>query len=220
MSKRSVEQSSDNILAQMESYVELLERKLKAARAAINLFRDEESLGQEVAETSRVVSPAGSSCQGIAPQRGSGDRLPSESSAGSKSMENGGESAATGANSEYEKTKEALRTATSLGKRIPVIELLRVIARANGGRVKLNVANTVLRELKVTKSSGKNLPGYMIKKMQLSGEFEREEGLGRGIYRWLNYVDPVPDVNSSEIVGGEVYSAPPVPSGDVDERYG
>ena len=212
MNDRLMEEVSREAVARVNIYIDLLESTLDGARRARDILQGGVSLGKEFAEGPGVINSAATSGPGASP--------PAEPSAGSEQVPESGETGSTDSSADSIENLKAALDAAARGKRLPVIELLRVIARANGGRVRLNEANTALRELKLTKSSRNNLPGYMIKKMQLSGEFEREEDLGRGIYRWLRYVDPVPDLNSSEIVGGEAYSAPPALSGDVDERDG
>lgn len=214
MSELSVEQSSEDVLAGMDRHIKLLEQKLKVARGARDFFQSGKSLVEGVGDGSGVIGPADPSDPGFAAKRDPGSR----SSAGSESMEDGGKTGTTGSNAEYKKIKEALSAATK-GKRLPVIEKVKIIARANGGLVMLAEANAVLRELKLTKASATTLSGYLIKKMQLSNEFVRDEDFGRGVYRWIGYSEPVPvpDTGSSGDFTEEAGIEFPLPSDDADE---
>ena len=87
---------------------------------------------------------------------------------------------------------EAALSATRVNRSNNILAMLHTVAAANYGLVTLQEAVAVLINLQLTRSSPVNLSGYLIRKMQISGEFERVGYRGSGVYRSLSYVPPVP----------------------------
>ena len=103
---------------------------------------------------------------------------------------------------------EAALLDVGLSRRDNILEMLRVVAAANGGLVPLRETAAVLKKLGLSRSSASNLPGYLIKRMGSSGEFEREGKTGSGVYRWLRYSERDLGADSAVDIGGDEEELP------------
>lgn len=92
---------------------------------------------------------------------------------------------------------EAALLAAGMSRRNSISEMIRVVASANNGLVPLRETCAALRKLSLSRSSASNLPGYLIKRLLGSGEFEREGESGSGLYRRIRYVESAPAVDST-----------------------
>ena len=92
---------------------------------------------------------------------------------------------------------EAALLAAGMSRRNSILEMLRVVASANNGLVPLRETAATLRKLNLSRSSASNLPGYVIKRLLGSGEFQREGQSGSGLYRRIRYVESAPAADST-----------------------
>ena len=104
--------------------------------------------------------------------------------------------------------------AAGMTSRDSILDMLGVAASINDGLVRLQETSYALRQLGLSRSSEAYLPGYLIKQMQSSHDFER---VGKGAYRWLLYPRPEPKGAPVEIAPAYSETALDALSGDALE---
>ena len=184
--------SSDTVrngLWGLDAYINMLEILLREAREARAVFQRMVSPSTGAAGETQVGKAVGDAPADLPPTPGAGrevsphgaqemriGEVPGGSSTGPSSEIDAGDS-------ELFRMEEALRAA-GVTRRTRTVDLLRVVASANGGIVLLGATAHLLIDMGLSRSKATNLSGYLIKQMQKTVEFDRVGESGSGVYRW------------------------------------